>query len=116
MRCDNFLELYNELLPFIKRQTTVMRAPVQVERQVALNLYYPSDKGRLRKTANAFGLSRASVSVTIRKVTTAISLHIGSKYIKLPFTKDAVLDKVAKFHEAFAFPQCLGAIDCYLLE
>ena len=33
-----------------------MRAPVDVERQVALTLNYLSDEGRLRKTANAFGL------------------------------------------------------------
>lgn len=52
------------------------------------------------------------MSVIIRRVTTTISLHMGSKYIKLPLTEDAVLDKVTKFHEAFSLPQCLGAIDC----
>ena len=36
---------------------------------------------------------------------------MGSQYTKLPFTENAVLDKVTEFHEAFAFPQCLGAID-----
>ena len=57
MQCENFLKLCNELRPFIKRQTTVMLHPVEVERQVALTLYYLSDEGRLRKTVNAFGLS-----------------------------------------------------------
>ena len=89
-----------------------MRASVEVERQVALTLYYLSDDGRLSKTANAFELSPASVSVIIRRVTTAISLHMGSKYIKLPFIEFAVLDKVTTFYETFAFPQCLGAEDC----
>ena len=112
MRRENFLKLCDELHPFIKRQTTVMCAPVEVERQVALTLYYLSDEGRLRKTANAFGLARATVSVIIRRVTAAISLHMGPKYIKLPLSEEAVLDKVTKFNEAFAFPQCLGAIDC----
>lgn len=59
MRRKNFLKLCDELRPFIKRQTTVMSAPAEVERQVALTLYYLSDEGRLRKTANAFGLAQA---------------------------------------------------------
>ena len=37
---------------YIEKQTTVMRSPVKVERQVALTLYYLSDEGRLRKTAS----------------------------------------------------------------
>ena len=57
MRRKTFLKLCNELRPFIKRQTKVMRSPVEVERLVALTLYYLSDEGRLRKTANVFGLS-----------------------------------------------------------
>ena len=75
-----------------------MCAPVEVKRQVGLTLYYLSDKGRLRKTANVFGLARA----IIRRVTTAISLHMGPKYIRLPLSEEAVLDKVSKFNEAFA--------------
>ena len=46
------------LNPRIERQTAVMRQPVDVEKQVAVTLYYLSDKGHLRKNANSFGLSR----------------------------------------------------------
>ena len=41
----NFLKLCNELRVYIERRTTIMRAPVDVERQVALTLYYLSDEG-----------------------------------------------------------------------
>ena len=88
-----------------------MRRPVEVERQVTLTLYYLSDEGRLRKTANAFGLSRPCISVIVRRVTRAISLHLGHKYIKLPLTEDAVKEKVTKFYNAYSVPQCIGAID-----
>jgi len=54
---ENFMKLCNELRPHIQKLTTNMRSPVEVERQVVLTLYYLSDEGRLRKTANAFGLS-----------------------------------------------------------
>ena len=108
---DNFYKLCGELRPFIERKVTNMRLPVSVETQVALTLYYLSDEGRLRKTANAFGLSRACVSIIIRRVTRAITVHLGPNYIKFPMTESAVKNCVSNFFNAFSIPQCLGAID-----
>ena len=104
-------ELANDLRPYIEGKTTIMRAPVDVVKQVAVTLYYLSDEGRLRKTANAFGLSRQVVSNIIRKVCKAITFHLGARYIKLPFTESEVEGLVRNFHRAHGFPQCLGAID-----
>ena len=70
-----------------------------------------SDEGRLRKTANAFGVSRSSISIIVRRVTSVISAYLGPKYIKLPITEEDVTEKVKGFYEAFNFPQCIGAID-----
>ena len=53
----NFYNLAGLLRPHLERQVTVMREPVSVETQLAVTLYYLSDEGRLRKVANAFGLS-----------------------------------------------------------
>ena len=61
---------------------------------MALTLYYVPGEGRLKKTANAFGLSRACVSLIIRRVTRAITVHLGPNYIKLPMTENAVKDCV----------------------
>jgi len=108
---DNFHKLCGELRPFIQRKVTNMRLPVPVETQVALTLYYLSDEGRLRKTANAFGLSRSCVSVIVRRVTRAITVRLGPTYIKLPMTENEVKDCVTNFFNAFSIPQCLGAID-----
>ena len=108
---DNFLQLCSLLRPFIERKATPARAPVDVERQVALTLYYLSDEGRLRKTANAFGLARSTVSVVIRRVTHAITTHLGPQYITVPSTEAAVNSHVRRLFNAFAVPQCLGAID-----
>ena len=111
MRRDTFFKLCSELRPYIERQITNMRQPIDVEKQVAATLYYLSDEGRLRKTANAFGISRASTSIIIRRVTQAISMHMGPKYITLPKTEEAVKDKITNFFSAHGVPQCLGAID-----
>lgn len=54
--------------PFIEGKDTVMRSSIDVVKQVAITLYYLSDEGRIRKTANAHGISRQAVSKIVRKV------------------------------------------------
>ena len=107
----SFFNLVSMLRPFIEKQVTVMRIPVLPETQVAITLYYFSDEGRLRKVANAFGLSRSYCSIAIRRVSAAITTHLGPVYIKLPMTEASVKEKVSGFYNAFSVPQCLGAID-----
>lgn len=111
MSRSSFYELCALLRPFIEHQTTHMRSPVSVETQVAVVLYYLSDEGRLRKVANAFGISHSSCSIIVRKVSQVITTHLGPHYIKLPFTEECVQEKVENFYQTFLVPQCLGAID-----
>ena len=65
MSRSSLLSLSELLHPSIEGQTTVMRSRVTVVKKVALTLYYLSDEGRPRKTANAFGLSRSAVLIII---------------------------------------------------
>ena len=111
MSKNSFQHLCNELRTYIGRQETVMRSPVSVEKQVAVTLYYLSDEGRMRKTANAFGVSRSTVSVIVRRVTSVITEYLGPKYISLPVTEDDVKEKLVGFYNTFGFPQCIGAVD-----
>ena len=64
----------------------------------------------MRKTAIAFGLSRASVSIVVR-VCSAITKHLGPRYIQLPISEAEVREKTDQFLARFNFPQCLGAVD-----
>ena len=84
MSRSSLLSLSELLRPYIELKETVMRAPIDVVKKVALTIYYLSDEGRLRKTANAFGISRQTVSKVVRQVCKAITLHLGPKYIRIP--------------------------------
>ena len=107
----NFVKLSEELRPYLEKKETVMRKPIDVETQLAVTLYYLSDEGRLRKTANAFGLARCTVSKIVRDVTFVIATCLGPKYVILPTSEEAVLDLTKNFYEHHGIPQCLGAVD-----
>ncbi|XP_050959494.1 putative nuclease HARBI1 [Labeo rohita] len=116
MSRDSLYHLSELLRPYIQGQTTRLRSPVDVVTKVACTLYYLSDEGRLRKTANAFGLARQTVSKIIREVCRAITFHLGPKYVSLPFTEPEVQTLVTNFYATHGMPQCLGAIDCTHIE
>ena len=99
MSRPTFLLLCEELRPSVQKKATNVRLPLDVERQVASTMYYPSDEGCIRKTANAFGLSRSVISNIMRRV---CIVHLGSKYIKLPFTEAEVKDLVSNFSSVVA--------------
>ena len=84
MPISGFKELCNKLKPYLQKKTTRMGPLASVETQVASFLYYISDEGRYRKTANSFGISRASVSLTIRRVSYSIFKYLSSDYIRVP--------------------------------
>ena len=68
------------------------------------NEHATSGLGRNTFWFGFWSLSRPCVSVIIRRVTRAITVHLGPNYIKLP-------DCETNFINRFSTPQCLGAID-----
>ena len=47
----------------------------------------------------------------VRRVSSAITTHLGPLYIKLPLTEESVKVKVTNFYSKFSVPQCIGVID-----
>ena len=111
MSHPTFMELCEDLRPLLERKSTRMRRPISVETQMAVTLYYLSDEGRYRKVANAFGISRSSVSIIVRRVCAAISEYFGPSHVRLPTSEREVQELVSQFHVYHGFPQCMGAID-----
>ena len=103
--------LSEELRPHIERQTTNMRAPVGVLKMVACTLYYLREEGRLRTTANAFGLGLATVSNIIHRTCHAIATQLAGKYLRRPTTLAETDELVTGFQRDHGIPQCLGAVD-----
>ena len=96
----NLLKLSELLRPHIEGKTTRMRCPVDVTKKVACTLYYLSTKDASEKLQTHFW-----------DVCRAMTVHLGSEYIKLPSTCTEMEDLVKKFYNNHGFPQCFGAID-----
>ena len=90
----NLWKLSKLLQPHIEGKTTRMRCPVDITKKVTCTLYYLSNRGRLRKTANALGLSHQVVSKIIREVCRAMAVHLGSEYTTHPSTVAEMEDLV----------------------
>ena len=59
---------------------------------------------RYRKTANRFAVRFQSNSFShCEEVCCAISVHLGSKYIKMPTTKEDAPKAVEEFEKSFVF-------------
>ena len=97
MSKENFMKLCDKVRPFLLKQSTNMRSPISVEKQVAVTLYYLSDEGRYLKVANAFGIGKSTVSETVRRVCKCISIVLGPEYIKLPTSEQDVKQEEAIF-------------------
>ena len=89
-----FQVLCVELHSYIFKNDTRFRNVVPVDKQVAATLCYLSDEGQMRKVANAFGIGKSTVSIIIRRVTKAISVHLAPKYIQIPSTEKEVQEMV----------------------
>ena len=108
---NSFYKLCDLLAQFISKNTTYMRQPISPETQVAVTLHYLSDAGRMRKTANSFGIGKGTVSRIVKNVTEMICQHLGPKLIKLPLSENEVKHLVYYFEKVHGFPQCLGVVD-----
>ena len=51
---------------------------------------YLADEGSMKKTANAFGIAKCTISKIIYRVTKAFNIYLGQKFIKLPNTAEEV--------------------------
>ena len=95
----------------IFKRNPIIKAPIFVETQAASFLHYISEKGCYRKNNNSFGISRASVSLTIWCVSYSIVKYLSSDYIKLLKSPEELKHFTFMFHESHGFPYCLATID-----
>ena len=87
-----------------------MRKAVEVEKKVALFLYFIASTASYRTLSNLFGSSRGFVCICIRKVAAAVLRKLKPKYMSVA-KGDELARVIANYKEKWGFPICAGAID-----
>ncbi|XP_048347927.1 protein ANTAGONIST OF LIKE HETEROCHROMATIN PROTEIN 1-like [Sphaerodactylus townsendi] len=105
MSRQTFMELCNRLRPVLERQTTNMRAPITVEKQLAIAVWKLATPDSYRSVAECFGVGRSTVSRIVMEVCQALyDVYHHVVHLTHPH-------KVMKGFAAKGFPHCIGAID-----
>ena len=101
MNRETFLKLYVTTCVLVQKDKPHrrMQMPLQVEKQVAVSLYYLADERRMRKVANAFGIGKSTVLKVVRGVIMTTSRLLGPQYIKHPQTTKKVQEMATHFQE-----------------
>ncbi|KAJ7317228.1 hypothetical protein JRQ81_003390 [Phrynocephalus forsythii] len=100
-----FMELCDRLRPVLERQTTNMRAPITVEKQVAITIWKLATPESYRSVAECFGVGRSTVSRIVMEVCQALyDVYHQVVHLSRP---QAVMAGFA----ARGFPHCIGALD-----
>ena len=97
---EQFVTLADELSP----APSAPRMGLSVEKKLAITLHYLKDTGSITVTGNAFGVSRSTVSSTMRTVCIAINTYLGPRYLKMP-TGDSLNSTVIVLRKNLAFPK-----------
>jgi len=112
MSKDSFYKLVSLIRPFAKERSTKVRADtINLEKRVAITLYYLKDQGSMKMVANTFGVARCTVGQIVFEICSILSKEIGPKMIKFPVEQTEVEETSSHFLNRFGFPNVIGCID-----
>lgn len=105
-----FKFICQRLEPYLKHSKKFVRAPISVEKQVAIALYKLTSCAEYRVVANQFGTHKTTVHRCVYKVCEAIYAEFKDDYLKLPNEMEA--QEIADgFEKMCGLPNVIGAID-----
>lgn len=106
---DNFEYLCRELEPHLKPNESFVRAPVDVKKQVAIDVYLLGSSAEYRTIENLFGVSTSTVCKVVYVVCEVIAENLLEKYVSFP-TGSNLKHVIQGYEGIWGFPNCGGAI------
>ncbi|XP_075753241.1 uncharacterized protein LOC142818308 [Pelodiscus sinensis] len=106
MRKQTFLELCSWLAPALQRSTTRLRAPIPVDKRVAIAIWKLATPDSYRSVAHQLGMGRLTVGAVVTQVVHAINDILFQQVIRL---QD--VDATVAGFSVLGFPNCGGTLD-----
>ena len=78
------MDLADKLRPHISPRRSPHHRAINVEKKSGMTLYYLKDTDSMGTTANTFGVAIPTSTAIICEVCSALSTHLGLKYVYLP--------------------------------
>ncbi|KAH7987844.1 hypothetical protein HPB52_024908 [Rhipicephalus sanguineus] len=98
----------------MKRQDTVMRKAISLDKRVAIALYRLATSAEERTVANLFGVSRSSVNLIFREFCDVVVRYLEARSVRFPHTRE-MKEHLKQFAAITGFPQFVGALDgCHI--
>lgn len=98
----------------MKRQDTVMRKAISLDKRVTIALYRLATSAEDRTVANLIGVSRSSVNLIFREFCDVVVQCLEAHLIRFPRTRE-MKEHLRQFAAITGFPQCVGALDgCHI--
>ncbi|KAG9273582.1 protein ANTAGONIST OF LIKE HETEROCHROMATIN PROTEIN 1-like, partial [Astyanax mexicanus] len=108
MRRGTFMHLCDLLRPYLIRQNTKYRRPVEI--RVSVCLWRLATNLEYRSISHLFGVGLSTCCIITQQVVTVINVTMKSRYIKTPSTAE-LRAIVQGFRAKCGFTQVAGAID-----
>ncbi|XP_064469700.1 uncharacterized protein LOC135384425 [Ornithodoros turicata] len=101
--------------PLLRREDTVMRQAISVEKRVAVSLYKLCSSAEDRSIAHLFGIGRSTVNTLYREFCEAVITTLEPEWVKMP-SAETMADHIKECSAVCDFPQAVGALDgCHFL-
>lgn len=110
MKRETFASLCRDLEASLAPSDHAVKDVVDVQKQVAITLYWLASSAEYRTIGNLFGVGKSTVCSIVHKVCEAIYEDLLNVYVKFP-TGDELKNVVRGYEESWGFPNCGGAID-----
>lgn len=108
---STFKEILNQVGPYLRREDTIFRSAIPIEKRVACALYSLGSTSELRTIAHLFGIGRSTAANLLHEFTEIIVQLFFHRLIKFPTTDQAIKDVTDGFLDKYRYPMCLGSVD-----
>ena len=103
--------LLERLRPLITKQTTVMRAPISAEEQLAKTLHFLATGESYYSSMCQYLVADTTIGRIVPRVCWGIVVSLMKEYLPFPQTAEEWKIIAKGYEEKWNFPNCIGAID-----
>ncbi|CAF1234105.1 unnamed protein product [Adineta ricciae] len=108
---STFAQLVDRIGKYVKKEDTVLRLAIPVDKRIACALYLLGTTGELRTIGHLFGIGKCSAANILHDFCYVIVELYFHCLIKFPTTQQEIKATTDAFLKKFNYPMCLGALD-----